>query len=202
MMQAHASTNISDVHTAVNSIIIRHVQPVSEVQTNSVTTPSYGGFNSATNPIVDPMVTMMTKMASLDLDPGTFLAAFGGAASIGVPTFAPPGMHHYGPPQTYHNGRYSPRPSGYAASVSQGRYHSYSNERVRCDPHNICFTVMILLQDVAGRKKPILPLKIDVSCLMESSLLLNAVTPLLRHTSTLMDWRTLVLCVTRTNSVS
>lgn len=108
MMQAHASTNISDVHTAVNSIIIRHVQPVSEVQTNSVTTPSYGGFNSATNPIVDPMVTMMTKMASLDLDPGTFLAAFGGAASIGVSTFAPPGMHHYGPPQTYHNGRYSP----------------------------------------------------------------------------------------------
>ena len=42
------------------------------VHANSVTTPGYRGFNSKTNPIFNPMVTMVTKMALLDLDSGTF----------------------------------------------------------------------------------------------------------------------------------
>jgi hypothetical protein len=40
------------------------------VRTNSVTTPGYSGFNSKTNPVLDPMVTMTGKFAHLDLDPG------------------------------------------------------------------------------------------------------------------------------------
>ena len=39
MMQARASVNIKGVHAAVNSIMIRHVQPVLEVRANRVTTP-------------------------------------------------------------------------------------------------------------------------------------------------------------------
>ena len=88
-MQARASDNVNGVHTAVNSIIIRHVQHVPDVHTNSATTPGYRGFNSKTNPIFNPMVTMTSKMASLDLNPGTFLAP--GAACISSDTwFYPP----------------------------------------------------------------------------------------------------------------
>ena len=74
MAQAVASTNVKGVHAAVNSILIRHAVPVLDVRANSVSTPGYGGFNSKVNPIFDPMVTMATKMESLDLDPGTFAA--------------------------------------------------------------------------------------------------------------------------------
>ena len=73
MMQANASANVNGVHAAVNSITISHVQPILKVRANSVTTPGYGGFNSKTNPSFDPMVTMSTKVTSLDLDPVTFL---------------------------------------------------------------------------------------------------------------------------------
>ena len=74
MEQARASADVKDVHAAVNSIMIRHVNHVLGVRTNSVITPGYGGFNSKTNPIFDPMVTMATKMASLDLNLSTFTA--------------------------------------------------------------------------------------------------------------------------------
>ena len=74
MAQAVASANVKGVHAAVNSIMIRHVNPVLDVRANSVSTPGYGGFNSKVNPIFDPMVTMATKMESLDLYPGTFAA--------------------------------------------------------------------------------------------------------------------------------
>ena len=73
MIQAFANTNVKDVHAAVNSITIRHVQPVLEVRVSSVTTPGYVEFNSTTNPIFDSMLTMATKMASLNLDHGTFI---------------------------------------------------------------------------------------------------------------------------------
>ena len=67
-------------------------------------------------------------------------------------------MQHYGPPQAYHDGRYSPHPSGYAASVNQGCHHPYLNGRGgHGGPQNLGFTVIILPQDVAGRKnKPML----------------------------------------------
>ena len=74
MAQAVASANVKGVHAAVNSIISRHAQPVLDVRANSVSTPGYGGFNSKVNPIFDPMITMATKMESLDFDPGTFAA--------------------------------------------------------------------------------------------------------------------------------
>ena len=74
MAQAMVSANVQGVHAAVNSIMSRHVQPILDVRANSVSTPGYGGFNSKVNPIFDPMVTMATKMESLDLDPGTFAA--------------------------------------------------------------------------------------------------------------------------------
>ena len=74
MAQAMASANVQGVHAAVNSIMIRHVQPVLDVRANSVSTPGYGCFNSKVNPIFDPMVTMATRMESLHLDPGTFTA--------------------------------------------------------------------------------------------------------------------------------
>ena len=73
-LQASASADVKGVHAVVNTIMIRHVNPVLDVRANSVTALGYGGFNSKTNPIFDPMVTMSTKMASLDLDPGTFTA--------------------------------------------------------------------------------------------------------------------------------
>ena len=72
MAQAVASANGTGVHAAVNSIMSRHVKPVLDVRANSVSTPGYGGFNSKVNPIFDPMVTMATKMESLDLDPSHF----------------------------------------------------------------------------------------------------------------------------------
>ena len=74
MAQAVVSANVKSAHAAVNLIMIRHVQPVLDVRANSVSTPGYGDFNSKVNPIFDPMVTMATKMESLDLDPGTFAA--------------------------------------------------------------------------------------------------------------------------------
>ena len=74
MARAMASANVQGVHNTVNSIMIRHVQLVHDVCANSVSTPGYRGFNSKVNPIFDPMVTMATKMESLDLDPGTFAA--------------------------------------------------------------------------------------------------------------------------------
>ena len=114
--------------------------------------------------------------------------AFGGAASIDKSTLAPPGMQHYGPPQAYHNGRYSPHPSGYAVSVNQGRYHPHSSGCGRGGPHNLGCTVMILLQDAAGRKKPMLPAEIR-----------RKLHPLC---DTQMDWLTLVLWVACTSPVS
>ena len=74
MAQAVASANVKGVHAAVNSIMIRHVNPVLDVRANGISTPGYGGFNSKVNPIFDPMVTMATKMESLDLDPVIFVA--------------------------------------------------------------------------------------------------------------------------------
>ena len=73
MMQACASSGDEGVHAAIKSIMIRDVNPVRDVRANSVTTPGYRGFNSKTNPIFDQMVIMATKMASLDLDPSTFV---------------------------------------------------------------------------------------------------------------------------------
>ena len=88
MIQARASSSVKDIHTAVNSIMIRHVNPVLNMRGNSVTTPGYGGLNSKTNPIFDPMVTMATKMVSLDLDPGTFIAP-GTVCASSNPSFYP-----------------------------------------------------------------------------------------------------------------
>ena len=73
-MQARASANVKGVHAILNSIMIRHVQPVLDVHVNSVTTPGYGAFNSKTNTIFDPMITKATKLASLDLNPVTCIA--------------------------------------------------------------------------------------------------------------------------------
>ena len=89
MAQARASANVKGVHAAVNSIILSYVQPVLEVRAKSVTTPGYGGFNYKTNPIFNPMVTMASKMASLDLDSGTFLAP-GAVCDSFNPWFYPP----------------------------------------------------------------------------------------------------------------
>ena len=86
--QAKASTDVNGVHNTVNSITIRHVQPVLEVRAKSVSTPDYGGFNSTINPIFDPMVTMATKMALLDLKPGTFTEP-GTARATSNPVYYP-----------------------------------------------------------------------------------------------------------------
>ena len=48
MAHVKASAEVKGVHNAVNSIMIRHVHPVLDVRTNSVSTPGYGGFNSKT----------------------------------------------------------------------------------------------------------------------------------------------------------
>ena len=73
------------------------------------------GIYTKTNPIVDPMVTMATKMASLDLKPGTFTApgtvcatsnpAYYPSSEFGQPANVPhmnltrPG--YYGVPKAY-----------------------------------------------------------------------------------------------------
>ena len=97
--------------------------------------------------------------------------AFGGTASICGSTYAPPDMQHCGPPQAYHDGRYIPHPYGYAVSVNQGCYHPYTNGHDGCGgPHNLGFAVMILLQDVAGRKnKPMLPA--EIACALPHGIL-------------------------------
>ena len=130
MAQAMASANVKGVHNAVNSIMIRHVQPVIGVRANSVSTPGYGGFNSKFNPSFDPMVTMATKVASLDLEPGTFTKP-GTVCAISNPAYYPsskfdqpdnvPHMDftrpgYYGVPNTYEQdagfGHDSPRFGG------------------------------------------------------------------------------------------
>ena len=115
MAQARASVDVKGVHNAVNAIMIRHVQPVIDLCANSVSTTGYGGFNSKTNPIFDPMVTMATQMASLDLEPSTFTApgtvyatsnpAYHPSSEFGQPVNVPhmdrtrPG--YYGDPNAY-----------------------------------------------------------------------------------------------------
>ena len=88
-MQACLSANVSGVHAVINSIMIRNIQPVVGVRANNVTTPGYGGFNSETNPIFDPMVPMTSKMASLDLDPSRFLVPRA-VCALSNPWFYPP----------------------------------------------------------------------------------------------------------------
>ena len=93
-MQACASANVNGVHAAVNYITIRHVQPIPEVQANSVTTPGYGGFNSKTNSIFNPTVTTASKMTSFDLDPGTFLVPDAVCASSNLWFYPPSQFGH------------------------------------------------------------------------------------------------------------
>jgi hypothetical protein len=92
--------------------------------------------------------------------PGGPAPAFDVAASVGGSTLASPGIQQYGLPWAYHNERYSPYPAGYAVSINQGRYHPYSIGRGRSSPHTLGFAVMVLLQDVTGRNKSMLPAEI------------------------------------------
>ena len=85
---------------------------------------------------------------------------FGTAASFESSTIGPPGMQHYGPPQAYNHERYSPHPSGYAVLVKQEHYHPDANGRGCSCPHNLGFLVMILLHDIMGHNKPMLPAEI------------------------------------------
>ena len=61
MIQALASSNVKGVHAAINSFIIRNVQPALGVRSNSVTTTGYISFNFTTNPIFDLIVTTASK---------------------------------------------------------------------------------------------------------------------------------------------
>ena len=96
MAQAMASANVQGVHTAVNSFVIRHVQPVHDVRANSVSTPGYGGFNQKVNPIFDPMVTVATSMELLDLDPGIFTKP-GTVCATSNPAYYPSSEFGYPP---------------------------------------------------------------------------------------------------------
>ena len=69
--QVRARSNVKAVHTAITTVLARHMTPIHNIRSNSTGTSGYGSFNSTINPIFDLATTLP---AQPDLAPGSAIA--------------------------------------------------------------------------------------------------------------------------------